>query len=248
MAETTASMHSFPSTPWDDIDMLVQGVGEHRRRALDDLLLAYVPAMRAFLVRAMSIPKAEAEDILQGFIADKVLEQDMIARADPARGKFRSLIRSALRHHVTGMWRRETAAKRHPGPGRLHGADALHGHPHNAAPPDEAFELAWARAVVAQACERMRGACSDTERLDVWGVFEARVLEPLMHNAKPVPYAELVERFGLSSPSQASNLLTTAKRSYARALRAVVSEYAGDDADVEVEIADLLAILENSRA
>jgi DNA-directed RNA polymerase specialized sigma24 family protein len=248
MAKTTASMHSFPSTPWDDIDLLVQGVGEHRRRALDDLLRTYVPAMQAFLVRAMGVPAADAEDLLQGFITDKVLEQDMLAKATSERGKFRNLIRTALRNYVTAAWRRETAAKRHPGPSKLHGTDALEGHPHDSAPPDEAFESAWARAVVAQACRRMKSACQKAERTDVWGVFDARIMEPLIHNVKPTSYEELVVRFGLASPAQASNLLTTAKRSFARALRAVVSEYAGEGADVEAEIEDLLAILSDSRA
>jgi len=44
-----------------------------------------------------------------------------------------------------------------------------------------------------------------------------------------------------------SNLLITAKRMFARRLRAVVGEYMGEDGEVEQEIADLRAILGRGR-
>jgi hypothetical protein len=61
---------------------------------------------------------------------------------------------------------------------------------------------------------------------------------------KPSPsYQELVERFGFSSPTQASNMLVTAKRTYARVLRSVIGEYARDEQEIDDELADLQAIL-----
>jgi hypothetical protein len=47
------------------------------------------------------------------------------------------------------------------------------------------------------------------------------------------------------SPEQASNVLITAKRMFARALRSVVAKYA-DAGDVETEIRDLKSILARS--
>jgi len=75
------------------------------------------------------------------------------------------------------------------------------------------------------------------------GVFECRLLAPALEGTDPVDYGELVRRFGLQSPSQASNVLVTAKRMYARTLRGVVAEYSGDAAEIEAEIGDLHRIL-----
>jgi hypothetical protein len=55
----------------------------------------------------------------------------------------------------------------------------------------------------------------------------------------PEPYDKLVGRLGLASPSQAANLLITAKRMFNRHLRAVVMETVADPAQAEDEIEEL---------
>ncbi len=75
------------------------------------------------------------------------------------------------------------------------------------------------------------------------GVFEARMLDPLLNQTAPMPYDKLVARFGLRSPFEASNLLITAKRMFARALHEVVRETVAADRDVELEIQELKRIL-----
>ena len=84
-------------------------------------------------------------------------------------------------------------------------------------------------------------------RADVWGVFQCRLLDPSLQGTAPVDYEELVARFGLQSPSQASNVLVTAKRTFARALRSVVGEYALGDDEIDAEIRELREILGNLR-
>ena len=103
--------------------------------------------------------------------------------------------------------------------------------------------LAWARRVIAESLARMQAECSGSGRADVWGVFECRLLAPMLDGAEPMPYEALVERFALRSPAQASNVLITGKRMFERALRAVVGEYVADEAEVDEEIAELRQIL-----
>jgi hypothetical protein len=107
--------------------------------------------------------------------------------------------------------------------------------------------VAWARALLSQAISRTRDEARASGREDVWGVFETRVLDPLLRDIDPPAYEELVARFGLTSPSQASNLLVTGKRMFARNLRALVAEYAKEDADIDQEIAELTEILSKAR-
>ena len=75
------------------------------------------------------------------------------------------------------------------------------------------------------------------------GVAEQRVLAPAMHGTQPAPYDKLIEQFDLRSPTQASNVLMTAKRMFARVLRGVISESAEDERELEEDLRDLRKVL-----
>ena len=66
-----------------------------------------------------------------------------------------------------------------------------------------------------------------------------RILLPIMEGAEPAAYADLVRQYGFQSPAQASNVLISAKRMFARLLREVISEYAFSEEEVESEIQEL---------
>lgn len=184
--------------------------------------------------------------MLQAFVSAQVLEADLIAGARRERGKFRSYLLLALDRFVVSQRRNDSRAKRSPNGSNepdSAGDAALANLIDPAPPPDEAFELAWARQVLVYAARRMRDACRDAGRADAWVVFEARVLGPTLEGGDAVPLEQLVDRLGLASAQQASNLLVTAKRMFGRSLRDVIREYLADEAEVEAEVADLRRIL-----
>lgn len=232
----------FPTTIWslvrraDDEQSVVRGP------ALDDLLRRYAPAMTAHLVRRKRVPPDRADDLVQGFIADKVLEKRLVGTADPDRGRFRTLLLTALDRYAVSTYRAASAQKR--GGGNVASLEAL-GAP--AAGPDgpaDAFDVDWARGVLDQALTRMRSHCTQSGRDDLWGVFCDRLLTPTLERTAPPPYETLVERYAIATPAQAANLLITGKRMFARTLKEVIAEYAGDDDDaVGGEMDDLLRVL-----
>lgn len=235
----------FPTTRWSLVDRAGAQGPEAMREALEQLLAAYLPALRTHLVYGKRVHPDDADDVLQEFVAGKILQRDLLARADQELGKFRTFLLTALDRFLLNSLRDRSARKRAAG-----AAAAVLGDQAGqlaAEPTEDAFEQAWARQVIGQAVERMRAECEASGRRDVWGLFECRVLAPTLHGAAPADYAELVERFGFSSPSQASNVLVTAKRMYARTLRAVVAEYACDAAEVESEIDELHRVLARAR-
>jgi hypothetical protein len=240
-----AHLSPFPSTHWS----MVARAGAERTAgqvALGTLLRRYSPALKSYLLANRWGSADHVDDLLQGFLADKVLEQDLIRHADRARGRFRSFLMTALKRYVIGEARRERALKRSPGERMVVDAEAALA-THSAAPVADGFDVAWARQVLSLALEQMRAECDTGGREDVWGVFEARVLEPMLRQADPVPLGELVRRFNVTA-DQASNLLATAKRMFARNLRHVVGEYAEGEEDVEDEIRSLREILAQSGA
>ena len=109
--------------------------------------------------------------------------------------------------------------------------------------PSDVFDVAWARELLGEVLRRMEAECDGARRREIWGVFESRILRPILDNAATLPYEQLVKRFGFRSPTQAANALVTAKRMFARTLRTVVSEYALGEQAVESEIRDLQHIL-----
>lgn len=247
MGRDTGAAGRFPTTHWSLVDEAARGTGEAKARALAALLERYLPAMRAHLAARQWARRLSVEDVLQQFLADKVLGQDLVARAERTRGRFRAFLVTALENFARNQIRHDSAATRSPGPeGHVAVRDDLDAAGPGADPSGE-FDVAWARQVLAQAIDSMRCECRVSGMPHVWAVFEGRVLRPTLQQAEEVPYERLVREQGLDSPMQAANALVTARRMFQRQLRAVVGRYEKTDQEVEDEIRDLWLILSRSR-
>lgn len=228
----------FRTTRWTLVEAAADTDSPQRRKALGEVLARYLPAMRSHLVNRKRVDPNRADDLLQDFVLKKVFEYNLLGHADRNRGKFRTLLLTALDNFLRSSVRGKPAASEIP-----EGAD-----PASDAPsPDASFDVPWGRQVIAQALEGMETECKTDNRPDVWGIFEARVLRPTLDGVAAEPYETIISRFKLQSPLQASNLLVTAKRMFERHLRQVIGKYAADD-EIDAEIADLAQILSNSAA
>ena len=239
----------FPTTHWSLVGRAAgRGDAGAGKVALAELVRIYLPALRAHLLGPMGIDRDRAEDLLQGFLADKVLEQNMLAAADPGRGTFRTFLLTALERFVIDAHRRDSAAKRAPKGKMLDveefGHRAARLHPN----PSHAFDRAWAGEVLGEVTRRMRAECQQTERAHLWGIFEARMLLPIIDGADPPSHEALAKKHALPSAAHSANALTSAKRLFTRTFRAVVSEYAADEAEVDSEIRELWEIFSRPAA
>jgi DNA-directed RNA polymerase specialized sigma24 family protein len=234
--------HEFPSTLWSLVRCAAGDAGPSgnqygtSREALGVLLTRYLPALRAHLLRR-GIHHDRTDDLLQSFVAERVLERDLLAAADAARGRFRAFLLTSLNNFAANQLRDEMAAKRAPISGKLLSLDAQ-ASPEPAAShcATDLFDVAWARETLAEAVRRMRAQCQATGRMDLWEVLEVRELRPAVENVAPMPYSEIVERYGFTTPKQAQNALTTAKRCLGQALRSVLAEYIADEQKLEAEL------------
>jgi len=245
----------FPTTRWTLLDQAARGDGEVRHKALSDLLRLYVGPIRAFIIARRGVAPDQADDIVQDFLSVKWLEQDLLSRAQRDKGRFRSYLLTALDHFISNWFRK----RRRDSPGTPAAGNATSNSDSSSSAggadepaarggrPEEQFDLVWAQQVVQTAIERMRTECNSSGRQNVWAVFEARLLGPILGEAEPPAYAELVQRFGFQTPAQAQNLLVTAKRTFTRTLRTVILEYEGAESDVDAEIRDLQEILARPR-
>lgn len=248
----------FPNTQWSLLNRVQSDDPEVRRQAFEQFVQAYFPVLRGWLYRK-GIPPGDIEDVLHDFLAERILEHNLIAAADRTRGRFRTLLATALQHFVISRWRRETGAGKHVlhtgetrlddlavgqprGPGTPHhrqAGEAIFRSPDEA--PD-AFDVAWAMRTLELVLASLREQCQQ-DRPDLWEVFDQRVLRPWLRPDTAESYTQLVARLGYASPGQAHNALQTALRRFQACLHAVVGSYATDDEAIEEEIRDLKAIL-----
>jgi hypothetical protein len=231
MSADSSASSIFPRTNWAELG----GTGEADEARLDRLIRTYWAPLRIFLLATFPSLKDQADLLLQEFAEDKILKKGWLQRADRRRGKFRDFLKTSLRNFVLDRLNR--AEFKHP-PVPL---EELAREPAAAEAPSEAFDLTWARTVLAQTLRRMEADCKDPSagqprRGQIWEMFRIRLLEPVFQDTAPVPYEELIARFGLRSPTDASNMLLSAKRIFKMHLGRVIQEYAEQDAATAAEI------------
>lgn len=225
-------------TRWSLIARAHEGSDEVRIEALNDLLERYLPVLHWYLTRHPGLDAHRREDLVQGFIASKILEHSILERADRSRGRFRTFLLNAFQNYIRDELRRAGAARRTPSGGPLLPLEEADGTSTDDN-LDRQFQQAWISQMVGIAVEGVREECAQHDRDDVWTIFRVRLLEPMLEGATPTPYGELVKQLKLDSPSQAANLLITAKRMFSRHLHAVVVETVDDPTQAEAELEEL---------
>ena len=234
---------ALPQTRWSVVARASDRDQEVWLEALNAVFLLYRPVFVQHLICQFRVPYDRAEDLIQEFLAEKMLRQNVLRHASSAKGRLRGFLLKMLENFVKSSWRTQQAAKRRPSDPDAKRLDDLPEMVADSKPPGEMFNEIWARQVLNMAIAHMREVCALKKFQAHWGVFEARVLLPALEGATPMPYDELVARFGLRSPNEASNLLVTAKRLFAQALVSVVQETVVDEGDVESELRELKRIL-----
>jgi DNA-directed RNA polymerase specialized sigma24 family protein len=240
MSSESPASSIFPRTDWAGLGK----AADADEARLDGLIRLYWAPLRIFLVATFPSLKDQAEVLLQEFAEDKILKEGWLRRADPNRGKFRDFLKTSLRHFVLDRLNR--AEVRHA-PLSL---DELEQELPGPAGPSEEFDLTWIRAVLAETLRRMESDCRDPaaeqpRRGFIWEMFRIRLVDPVLNDAPQTPYEELIERFALKSPTDASNLLLSGKRIFKTHLAKVIKEYAEQDAATAAEIQALEDFVSN---
>ena len=96
-------MSRFPTTQWSLIELAHRETPTGSREQMGALLEAYWQPMYAHL-RYKGLSNEKAEDLIQEFMME-ILNKDLLAIADPKRGKFRTLLLTALdRFAISQPW------------------------------------------------------------------------------------------------------------------------------------------------
>jgi RNA polymerase sigma-70 factor (ECF subfamily) len=145
-------MGQFQTTRWSLIATAARESPSLAREALEQLCRAYRPPVVAYLRRDGHAP-ADAEDLAQAFFV-RFIERGWYRDADPERGRFRSLLLTALRRFALDHAQSEHAARRDAS--RTTTLDDADTDPAGDDTPERAFTRAWMGTVLDNAWSRLQ--------------------------------------------------------------------------------------------
>jgi DNA-directed RNA polymerase specialized sigma24 family protein len=243
--EMGGARQKFLTTHWS----MLEGIKKHgdKEHALIGLLLErYWKPVYCYL-RRKGYDNEQAKDLTQGFFHEAVLNRDLIDRADPSKGSFRTLLLHALNYYVVDEHRKGSAQKRIPADKlvRLDIADPP------ALPeivdqfdPEETFNYAWKADLLERALSEVKENYLKQGMENHWNVFRDRLLQPLLENQQPVTLKEICRQYDIKNEATASHMLETVKRRFQSILKKQVRQTVLTGQVVEEELKEILKIFE----
>lgn len=229
------------TTQWSQVLAAREGSHTEARRALENLCQTYWQPLYAYIRQQGSDPD-EASDLTQAYFAE-LLEKDLLAEADPAKGRLRAFLLASLRHFLAHQRDRDRALKRGGGTRTLSldtsAAEASYALPAaDEMTPEDLFEYRWAMTVLERALDRLRHEAAESGTL---AQFEE--LQQYLTSAGPrVRYRETAAALGMSESAIKSAVQRLRKR-LGRCLRSEIADTVANPGDVDDEVRRLLAIV-----
>jgi RNA polymerase sigma-70 factor (ECF subfamily) len=225
----------YQTTRWSLVRNAARSDAEGRL-ALEELCRAYRPAVIAFLRRG-GHDRDSAEEHAQSFFLH-LLECELPKKADPARGRFRLFLRTALQNHL-GHVREHEQAQRRRAPGGLLGQDELeHVGSDARGDPEHAFDLAWALTVLERGLDRLRAECASRGHGDDF----ALLLPALTEGLEAGELQPLADRLGVR-PNAVSARLHRLRLALRAAVREELAQTVDEPEDIEAELGHLRGLL-----
>ncbi|MCW1885487.1 sigma-70 family RNA polymerase sigma factor [Luteolibacter flavescens] len=230
--------HAFETTRWS----LILRAGEDGcEDAMAKLCQSYWYPLYAYLRRCgHAVP--DAQDLTQGFFLH-LLSGDMLARATPGKGRFRSFLLGAIKNHLGHEQRHKSALKRGGGVSfvpidEVEAERRFALEPAGPLTPDAQFERSWAFSLLEQTGKRLG---EDYERAGRGEVFRA-LLPCLAGKFDRTGHRELGRQLGISEGAVAV-AVHRMRRRYGELLREAIAETVETSDEVEAELAHLMNVV-----
>ena len=230
----------FATTRWSLIVQARGGDGA-ARTALEALCGAYWFPLYAF-VRRSGYAQHDAEDLTQAFFTH-VLSSELISRAVPEKGRFRSFLLVSLRNFIAKEHVRQSAQRRGGGVRPLDFDEAaaearLHALGPAALSPAAQFERDWALTLLEQALDRLE---AEQRAMGKAALF-ARLRPLLRGGPERGDYETLAQELGIARGTLAVTVHRWQQR-YRALVRAEILHTLANPADLDDELRHLFTIL-----
>ncbi len=250
MTEYAGEDRNFATTRWSlvlisaDLD-----TDDHRiQQALSELCKIYWRPIFSFVSRR-GYSLQDAQDLTQDFFV-MILERKWLENADPARGRFRSLLMKSLNNFLNDAKEKRQARKRGGAVAFLSWDEWLaegSSEPYAATKVMESwsaervFDVRWATTVVEQSLHRLREECESEGRLRVY-----EILRPCLGAERDdVSYVDLSSQLQVTD-ARVKRLVHRMRQRYRTILREEVAGTVINSAEIDNEIRYLCEVIGKS--
>jgi len=234
----------FLTTHWTLIEQIKSG--QDKDRALIGLLLdRYWKPVYCYL-RRKGYDNEQAKDLTQGFFHEVVLNRELVHKADPSRGRFRSLLLVALNRYVVNVRQSQTARSCIP-PDKLVSLDIITPpelpQTVTESTPEDFYNYTWVSALLDQVLSEVEAGCQKDGLATHWEVFYARVVQPSLTGSAAPSLEELSLKYNIKDEKTASNMVITVKRRFRSTLEQHIRVTVVTDDLLEEELAEIMQFL-----
>jgi RNA polymerase sigma factor (sigma-70 family) len=215
---------SFPETRHSAILGLHNDDECIRRQSYDAVIRAYWQPVHKYLRLRWRETEEDAADLTQGFFS-KSLEKAVLTNYDPAKGTFRTYLRTCLDRYVLNARKRASRTELLPLDFEVAGFGES---------AEESFHREWVRSVFSLAIEDLR-ASRDGLRFRVFERYDLNESD-----ARPT-YDELAEEFGVTAAS-ITNYLAAMRREFRKAVLSRLRELTATEREFRSEGRALLGV------
>jgi RNA polymerase sigma factor (sigma-70 family) len=231
----------FATTRWSVVLAAGQPGSPQAQAALETLCRTYWYPLYAYL-RRRGYPPEDAQDLTQEFFA-RLLEKNLSAQADRAKGKFRSFLLMTLNHFLSDERERAGTCKRGGNIRFLSLDEEAPETRYRLEPPDEQtpeklFERSWARAILERAIERLREEYCASGKAEVYEVLQA--FQP--GEPKTLSYLDAAARLG-TSESAVKALIHRMREHHRRMVREEIAQTVATQDEIDDELRHLISVV-----
>ncbi|MFO0586200.1 MAG: hypothetical protein U0441_01610 [Polyangiaceae bacterium] len=225
---------AWQETKWTLVRRAGGAVTPESAEALRGICDDYYEPLLAFARHVEADPE-RARDLVHGFLA-ALLSGKIVGNVDQAKGRFRSYLRTAFRHHVSNERKREGRIQRG---GKAEHSGDTDSVPSDALLADQIYDRAWACAVLDRVFAELSSEHESPRRKAQFKVLWSRLQDG---PESEIPLSVVAPTLGMSEGALKVAAHRFRKR-YGEILRALLAETTDD---VEAEIAELMAALRTS--
>lgn len=208
--------------------------------AMEELCRTYWYPLYAY-VRRRGHAVEEARDLTQEFFA-RLIEKHWLAEADPAKGRFRNFLLTALNHFLANEWRNARAAKRGGGQSPISLDDTAEARyadePACDLTPEKIYERRWALSLFDRALARLREQYAAADKTRLYGCLK----EFLSSEPGEGDYARVGAQLQMSSGAVAA-AVHRLRQHYRGLVREEIAHTVNSPDEVEDEMRSLLTAL-----